>query len=153
MNLLQGSGTKRVEAEALSRVDNGHLTRVSQDGALACCVRNLWRGRTNNGDHGRCVDDAALCLAVFPEGSNGMLGAVPHALDVDVHGQVPDIVRTLLRIAILGVHDAGVIEHDIDAAPSINDGYGSLHLVLLGDIDDFGVNLALDGRDDALDLS
>lgn len=152
LNLLQGSGTKRVEAEALSRVDNGHLTRVSQDGALACCVRNLRRGRTDNGDHGGRVNDAALCLAVFPERANSMLGAVPHTLDVDVHGQVPNVVGAFFGIAILGVHDAGVVEHDINAAPAIDYGDSSLDLVLFGDIDYFYVDFALDGGDNALDL-
>ena len=63
-----------------------------------------------------------------------MLATVPYALDIDVHGQVPDSLRSVNRISILAVHDTCVVEHDVDSTPWLDLSDHRLDLVLLGDI-------------------
>lgn len=81
-----------VEAEALAGVDDGELAGHGEDGALGGCVGELGSGGTDECDDGCGVDDAALGLLVLAEGEDGVLAAEPHALDVDVLGQVPDLL-------------------------------------------------------------
>ena len=81
-----------VEAEALTGVDDGELAGHGEDGALGGCVGELGSGGTDECDDGCGVDDAALGLLVLTEGQDGVLAAEPHTLDVDVLGQVPDLL-------------------------------------------------------------
>ena len=81
-----------VEAEALAGVDNGELAGHGENGALGGCVGELGGGGTNKCNHGCGVDDAALGLLVLAEGKDSVLAAEPHALDVDVLSQVPDLL-------------------------------------------------------------
>jgi hypothetical protein len=73
-------------------VDDGELAGHGENGALGGCVGELRGGGTDKCDHGCGVNDAALGLLVLAEGKDGVLAAEPHALDVDVLGQVPDLL-------------------------------------------------------------
>ena len=86
-------GAKCVETEAFASVDDGELAGHGEHGALRGCVGELGSGRANKCDHGCGVDDAALGLLVLAEGQDSVLAAEPHALHVDVLGQVPDLLR------------------------------------------------------------
>ena len=86
---------KGVEAEALAGVDDGELAGHGEDGALGGCVGELGSGGTDECDHGCGVDDAALGLLVLAERKDSVLAAEPHALDVDVLGQVPDLLGSV----------------------------------------------------------
>jgi hypothetical protein len=95
--VLQERGVQRcraecVEAEALASVNDGELAGHRENGTLGGCVGELRSGGTNKCDHRCSVDDAALGLLVLAERENGVLAAEPHALDVDVLGQVPDLL-------------------------------------------------------------
>ena len=81
-----------VEAETLAGVDDGELAGHGEHGALGGCVGELGGGGTDERDDGGGVDDAALGLLVLAEGQDGVLAAEPHALDIDVLGQVPDLL-------------------------------------------------------------
>lgn len=48
-----------------------------------------------------------------------MLTPIPHALDIDTLGQIPDLLRRVHGVCIVSVHDAGVVEHDVNAAPGV----------------------------------
>ncbi|KAI6762150.1 hypothetical protein HG531_002703 [Fusarium graminearum] len=78
-----------VEAEALSGVNHGELTGESEDSTLGGSRKN------------------------------GVLAAEPHTLDVDVLGEIPDVLGGVDGVVILGVHDTGVVEEDVDAAPRV----------------------------------
>jgi hypothetical protein len=95
-----------VEAEALAGVDDGELAGHGEDGALGGCVGELGGGGTDERDHGCGVDDAALGLLVLTEGQDGVLAAEPHTLDVDVLGQVPDLLGGVDGIWNVLVHVA-----------------------------------------------
>lgn len=84
-----------VEAEALAGVDDGELAGHGENGALGGCVGELGSGGTDERNNGCGVDDAALGLLVLAEGQHSVLAAEPHALDVDVLGEVPDLLGSV----------------------------------------------------------
>ena len=45
-----------------------------------------------------------------------MFGTVPYTFDVDVLGEIPDLLWGIDSVIILLMHDAGVVEHDVYAA-------------------------------------
>lgn len=151
-SLLEGSRAERVETEALSGVNNSQLSRKSKNGTLTGRVRQLRRGGTHQSDHARRVDDASLGLAVLSQATDSMLAAEPHALDINVLGQVPDVLGTLLGVAVLCVHDTGIVEHDVDTAPGVEVADGGLNIGFFGYVDDERLELALSCGDDLLDL-
>lgn len=121
---------------------NRKLPRHGQHSALTRRIRKLRRRRPNNSHHARRVNNAPLCLPVPPQRAHGVLAAVPHALDVDPHREVPDGVGRLLGVAVLGVHDARVVEHDVDAAPRVQVVDGGLDVGFLGDVGGLGLEAA-----------
>lgn len=155
---------ERVDADAFACVNHGELTRHCEDGALGCGVSDLRGGSAHDGYKGGGVDDGAadvevlgLVGGVVAHGDDGVLAAVPDALDVDGLGEVPDLFFGVERVVVGGVHDAGVVElskskgvslwnvirllggvaayHDVETAKLV---YCTLdnrrHLVLLADI-------------------
>lgn len=98
---------------------NGQLPRHGQHGALASRVRQLGRRAPQQRDYAGRVDDAAGRLAVPPHAQHGVLAAEPHPLDVDGVRQVPYLLRRVDRVGVVGVHDAGVVVHDVNAAPGV----------------------------------
>ena len=68
------------------------------------------------------------------EGEDGVLAAEPDTLDVDVLRQVPDVLGCVDGDVVLGMHDAGVVEHDVEAAPRVDRLDEGLDLGLLGDV-------------------
>lgn len=131
---VEGSRAEGVEAESLAGVDHGKLASKGEDGTLGGCVGELGSSSAHEGDKGRRVDDGALGLVVAAEGEHGVLAAEPDALDVDGLGQVPDLLGGVDGVVVLGVHDAGVVEHDVHAAPGIERLDHGLDLVFLGDV-------------------
>lgn len=123
-----------VETVALASVDHGEFTGQREDGALAGGVGELRCGRADEGDDACSVDDTSLGLLVAAEGEHGVLAAIPDALDVDVHGQVPDVLRSADGVVIARVHDARVVEDDIETAGGVDGVDHGLHLSLLGDV-------------------
>ena len=89
---IERSRAESVEAEALTRVDDCELAGHGQHGALGGCVRELRGGGADESDDRGGVDDAAALLGVLAHGEDGVLAAEPDALDVDVLGQVPDLL-------------------------------------------------------------
>lgn len=77
-----------------------------------------------------------------------MLGAIPHTLDVDVLRQVPDLVGGVDRVVVLGVHDAGVVEDDVNTAPFIGGGDGGGYGCFVGDVAFDGLDFAGVGGND-----
>ena len=51
-----------------------------------------------------------------------MLATVPNTFDVDIMRQVPDPVLGINSICVVSMHDSGVVENDIDAAPGVDVG-------------------------------
>jgi hypothetical protein len=80
-----------------------------------------------------------------------MLAAKPHALDVDRLREIPDLLRRVDSISVVGMHDAGIVEEDIQAAPGVNVLDHSLDVGFFGDIGDFGIEL-LGVWDDGFEL-
>ena len=98
---------------------DGQLPRHGQHGALARRVRQLRRRAPHQRDHAGRVDNAAGRLAVPPHAQHGVLAAEPHPLDVDGLCQVPHLLRRVDRVGVVGVHDACVIIHNVNAAPGV----------------------------------
>lgn len=127
---------ERVEAVTLAGVDHGELAGQGKDGTLGGGVGKLGSSSADEGDNGGGVDDGALLLAGAAKSKNGVLATEPNTLDVDVLGQVPDLLGSVDGIVVAGVHDAGVVEHDVHAAPGVDRLDEGLDLVLLGNIAD-----------------
>lgn len=145
-DLLEGGGAEGVEAEALAGVDDGQLAGHGEDGALGGGVGELRGGGADEGDDGGGVDDGGLLLAVAAEGEHGVLAAEPDALDVDVLGQVPDLLGRVDGVGVVGVHDARVVEDDVQAAPGVELLDGRLDRVLGRDVHNFGLEHGAGGR-------
>lgn len=141
-----------VEAEALACVHHGELSGQRQHGALGGRVGQLWGGTANQCNDGRRVDDATLCLLVTAQGQNGVLGAEPDALDVDVHGQVPNVLWRANSIVVLGVHDACVVEDDVQTTVGVEGLNHGGNLGLLGDIAQGGRHAVLGSGDELEEL-
>jgi len=119
-------------------MNDGQLPRQSEHGALGSRIGELGRGRTDEGDDAGGVDDGTFGLVEAAQGEDGVLAAVPDALDVDVLGEVPDVFGGGDGVGVVGVHYAGVVEHDVDAAPGVEGFYGGLDVGFFGDVDDLG---------------
>ncbi|KLP05091.1 Uncharacterized protein Y057_13160 [Fusarium fujikuroi] len=65
-------------------------------------------------DEGETPEECAI-----REREDGVLAAEPDALDVDVLGEVPDVLGGVDGVVVLGVHDASVVEEDVNAAPGV----------------------------------
>ena len=65
-----------------------------------------------------------------------MLGSEPDTLDVDVLSKIPDLLGGVDGIGVISVHDACIVEHDVDTAPSIEVVDESLDIGFLGDVTD-----------------
>lgn len=151
-NILERRRTQRVETESLTSVDDSQLTSHGKNSTLASGVRKLRGSRANQGNHTRCIDDTALLLAVPAQALDRVFRAVPYPLDIDIHRQVPDLLRGLLRISILGMHDPCIVEHHVQPAPGVEMCHRRLHLGLLGHVDDAVFHPAVVLRHDLVDL-
>ena len=118
-SLLQRSWAQRVKSKPFLRMHNRQLPRHCQHGAFARRVRQLRRRTPHQRDHARCIDDTTDLLLVPTHAEHSMLAAVPHPLDVDVVRQIPDLFRRIDSVSVVAVHDAGVVENDVDAAPGV----------------------------------
>lgn len=128
---VEGSRAQRVEAETFPGVDHGQLTGHSKNGALGGGVGELGSGSTNHGDDGGGVDNGTACFLVAAKRKNGMLAAVPDTLHIDVLGQVPNILGGVDGVIVLGVHDTGVVEDDVEATPGVDGVDHGLNFALL----------------------
>lgn len=127
-----------VEAESFARMHHGQFSGERQHGALGGRVGELRGGRSDERDDAGGVDDAALCLFVLAEGEHGVLGAEPDALDVDVHGEVPNGLGGADGVVVLGVHDACIVEDDVQTAGGVEGFDHGLDLGLFGDVAEGG---------------
>lgn len=131
---VEGGGAEAVEAEALAGVDDGELAGEGEHGALGGGVGELRGGGADEGDDGGGVDDAAAGLFVAAEREHGVLAAVPDALHVDGHGQVPDVLGGADGVVVARVHYARVVEDDVQPAPGVEGFNGGFYLVFFGDV-------------------
>lgn len=131
---------------------NRQLPRHGQHGALARRVRQLGRRAPEQRDHAGRVDDAAGRLAVPPHAQHGVLAAEPHPLDVDGLRQVPHLLRRVDRVGVVGVHDAGVVVHDVDAAPCIEAPDRDFDVGLLAHVAFHRFEAGLEVREDGMDF-
>jgi hypothetical protein len=98
---------------------NRQLPRHRQHRPFTRRVRQL-RRRAAHQRHNTCgVDDTPSLLAVAPHAYDGVLATVPNTLDIDVLREIPDLFRRVYGVRVLGVHDAGVVEDDINTTPII----------------------------------
>jgi hypothetical protein len=65
-----------------------------------------------------------------------VLAAEPDAFDVDGLREVPDFLRGVDGVGVVGVHDAGVVEHYVDAAPGVEVVDEGFDVSFLGDVAD-----------------
>lgn len=137
---VERAGAQGVEADILAGMDDGEFAGHGQDGALGGGVCELWGGGAHEGDEAGHVDDAAGLLLVAAHAEHGVLAAVPDALDVDGLRQVPDLLRRVDGVVVLRVHDARIVEDDVDAAVLILGFNRRRHVGFLG-------HVALDRRD------
>ena len=113
---------------------NRQLTRHGQHGALARRIRELRGRRADQGNDARRVDDAAATLLVPPQRQHRVLAAKPHALDVDAVRQVPDLLGRVDGVRVVRVHDARVVEDDVQPAPGVDALDHGLHVGFARDV-------------------
>lgn len=154
--ILQQRGVQRRRAQAVESIPlpgmhNRQLPRHGQHSTLASGVSQLRCSRPDKRNNRRSVDDRPLGLVVSPQRKDGVLATKPDALDVDVLRQIPDVLGGVDRVVVAGVHDASIVEHDVDAAPGVEGLDGGLDGRLLGDVADGGFDLA-GGGDELFDF-
>lgn len=149
--LLERTRAEGVEAETLSGMHNGQLASHGQNSTLAGSVGQLGGGSTHQCDEARRVDHTAGLLLVATHAQHGVLAAEPHTLHVDILGQIPDLLGSVDRVRIIGVHDTGIVEDHIHTTPAILRLDHSLDIGLLGYVAADGLQTA-GGGDNFLDL-
>ena len=82
-------------------------------------ISQLGRRTPHQSNHTRRINHTPLLLSKLPHTHHRILTPPPHALDINPHGQIPNLLFRLNGVGVLSVHDPGVVEHDIDAAPGI----------------------------------
>ena len=118
-NSLQRRRTKRIKSIPFPRMDNGQLPRHSQHRALARRIRQLRRRAPDQRNHARRVDDTPFLLPKLAHTQHRMLAPKPDPLDIDIMREIPDLLWRVDGVGVIRVHDAGVVEHDVDAAPGV----------------------------------
>ena len=71
--------------------------------ALGGGVRQLWGGSADAAHEGGGVDDRAA--ASSPECRHSIFASKEDPFDIDIHSQVPDILFSVLGVAVVSVHD------------------------------------------------
>lgn len=117
--ILERTGAKRVEAEALAGMHDGQLASHGQNSTLAGSVRQLGSGSTHQGDEASRVNHTTSLLVVATHAQDGVLAAEPHTLHVDVLSQIPDLLGSVNRVGIIGMHDTGIVEYHVHTTPTV----------------------------------
>ena len=47
---------------------------------------------------------------IFPHSEDGVFASPPNAFEVDLHGQIPDLLFRVQRVVVCGVHDPGIVK-------------------------------------------
>ena len=81
-----------------------------------------------------------------------MLTPVPHPLHIDTLREIPDFLGGVDRVVVGGVHDAGVVEDDVDPAELILGFDGGGDGGFGGDVADCGCEAGVGVGDDGGDL-
>lgn len=124
---------------------HGQFPRHSQHCALTRRVRQLRRGTADQGNHTRRVNHTGLLLTIASEAKNGMLAPVPHALSVNSERQVPDGLGGIDGIGVVTMHNAGIVEDNVQATPGVEGLHCGGHRGFFGDVDDTGLEAAWGG--------
>lgn len=74
---------------------------------------------------------------MFAKAQDGVFTAEPDTFDVDCLSQVPDLLGRVNGVGVVGVHDTGIVEHDVHATPGVEmiDQCGDVGF--LGNVTDF----------------
>jgi len=88
---------------------------------------------------------------MFTERKNRVFAPEPHTLYIDGLRQVPDLLRRVDGVGVVGMHDAGIVEDDVDAAPGIEMLDGGSDVGFFGDVTGFDFD-AGGGGDEGLQL-
>ena len=77
----------------------------------------LGRSSTHDRDETRRVDYAPTwgqtllwVSLVLSHSEDAVFAPPPNALDVDLHGQIPDLLFRVQRVVVFGVHDPGIVK-------------------------------------------
>lgn len=100
-------------------MNNCQLPGHRQDSALAGGISKLWGGASHQRHNTGGIDDASIGLLVPPQAEHGVLGAVPHTLDVNIVCHIPDLLGCIDCISVISVHDASIVEDNIQSTPRI----------------------------------
>lgn len=118
-SILQRRWTERIKPNPLPRMHHRQLPSHCQDSPFTRRIRQLRRRTTDQSNHTRSVDHASVLLPTLPHTEHRMLTPEPHALDIDIVSQIPDLLGGVDGVRVLAVHDASVVEHDVNAAPGV----------------------------------
>ena len=98
-------------------------------------LRREWGGWREEGEEEERKGERERNELTPLESRDGVLATQKDTLNVDVHGQVPDILGGVDGIVIVGVRDTSVVEDNVDLSELVlgllEDG---LHVLVLGDI-------------------
>lgn len=120
---------------------DGQLSGQCHDGTLASCVGKLGGCASDKCYDTRSVDYTGGLLFVLSETYYRVLAAEPYTLHVDSLGKIPDLLRRINRISIVGVHYAGVVEEDVKTTPGVDMLNHGFYVGFLGDIGNLGFDL------------
>lgn len=104
------------------------LPRHCQHRALARRICKLGRRASDQRNYTGGVDHTRLVLAMLPETEHSVLAAKPHAFDVNSLSEIPDLLGGVDSVIVQGVHDAGVVEEDVESAPGVDVLYHGLDI-------------------------
>ena len=47
---------------------------------------------------------------IYPHSEDGVFAPPPNTFEVDLHGQIPDLLFRVQRVVVCGVHDPGIVK-------------------------------------------
>lgn len=123
-----------------------HSNKENEEKSIPSGISQLGRRAPHQRHHTRRINHTAPRFPKLPHAHHRILAPPPHALDVDPHGQIPNLLLRLQGVAIFRVHDASVVEHDVDAAPGVEEGDGGADVGFAGDVAGVGLEGLGGGR-------
>ncbi len=118
----------------------------NEEKSIPSGISQLGRRAPHQRHHTRRVNHTPPRFPKLPHTHHRILAPPPHALDVDPHGQIPNLLLRLQGVAVARVHDARVVEHDVHAAPGVEQGDGGADVGFAGDVAGVGLEGLGGGR-------
>lgn len=115
-------------------------------------ISQLRRRTPHQSHHTRRINHTPPPLPMLPHAQNRILTPPPHALNINSHRQIPDLLLRANRVGVIGVHDPGIVEHDVNATPGVEMRHRGSDIGFAANVAGEGLDASGEGREDRADF-